>query len=142
MQDRSFRVNQMMLCEHLGMVLAGVPFDEGFTCPSTRFDRARMNLKVLGKIAGGVRRRIRRVRRKPDTGADAVAEMFARNPRVQSGIVDLLERFHVPDASANASKVCSNPGAFERELGFLVTASRLQEHITQIISEVDENKSQ
>jgi hypothetical protein len=137
MSDRSFRLNQMKLCESLGNVLAGVPFDGGFACPANWRDKAKLELKVLGKIAGGVRRRLSRSRRNPDTGASEVSGCLARLPDTRELIVALLNGFGIAEAERRAELVCENPDVFERELGFLVTVTRLNKKISGIISDLD-----
>ncbi|MCH2160677.1 MAG: hypothetical protein MK085_02265, partial [Phycisphaerales bacterium] len=136
-RDKTFRINQMRLCEDLGVHISGLPFEGGFRCPNGPFSRLGTDLKALGALSRSVRNRLFGKRRKPDLNADEATHTLLASGNMEPGIVEMLSEVGVQDPDQVMEWVNGNTGALDREIGFLVTLSLLREQIAGIAATLD-----
>ena len=135
-RHKSYRINQMRLCEDLGKTIAGIPFNSECQCPNGAFDYLKLQLQMLTKLGKGINNRIRQKRRCPDSGALEVATLLAELPDTREGILGMFSRHSIPNHEERCEHILSHVSSYEREIGFLVTAQKLQDKIDSISSAI------
>lgn len=136
MCHRSFRVNLMRLSEDFGQTIAGVPYEGGYRCPHGPVDYFLLRSKTARKFAQSMFRRILKQRRVADAGAQSTINVLANLDSTREGLPQLLLGFGVSNTDEHAEYILDNPGLFERELGSLITAQRLQGRIRLIRDQI------
>ena len=76
-------------------------------------------------------------RRRPDSGALDVATLLADFADTRGGIIDMFSRNSISNPEERCAHILSNVDSYEREIGFLVTAQKLQVAIDEISSKIE-----
>lgn len=130
--DQKFRINQMLLAEHLGRSIAGVKYEGGIRCPHNMWDRLWLESKIVQKTSRGLRNRVMKYRRPPDLNADSAAIFLAQSSGTLDAVNGLLGHLGVDNGGDTLRRITEAPMAFEREFGLLVTLGLLRRKLLEI----------